>query len=226
MHGWVYQIFHPWHWLTYGQNAAGVGLIGLFSYTLYTRRMMKLGERNQRANITPILILSGQVRFTVSSMEPVPPGAGAWPLHRPTEYRAEMTIRNIGQGTAIFLQAWWQPVSAAFSISDTSLLNRTPAATEVSPSKNELLKGESAEVVVRKISAQAADAPLLFVMDTIDQANGRHQIKILFSGMKESTIAVTMAHAQGDSFGERVAAFAARLKEILNAIKRIVLSSE
>lgn len=201
MHGWVYQIFHPWHWLTYGQNAAGMGLIGLFFYTLYTRRMMKLGEKNQRANITPILILSGQVRFTASRMEPLPPGAGSWLAQQPTEYRAEMTIRNVGQGTAIFLQFWWQPVSAAFSISNTSLLKRSPTSIDSGSSKDELLRGESTDIAVRNISAKAADAPLLFVMDAIDQANGRHQLKILFSGMKQNTISVTMAHAQGDSLG-------------------------
>src|ERR1019366_4887010 len=56
---WLYQVTHPWHWLTYGQNAAGLqalcaflALIGLIFYTLYTRRMMMLGELTRRAAIT------------------------------------------------------------------------------------------------------------------------------------------------------------------------------
>jgi multidrug efflux pump subunit AcrA (membrane-fusion protein) len=26
-HPWLYQVLHPWHWLTYGQNATGIGVL-------------------------------------------------------------------------------------------------------------------------------------------------------------------------------------------------------
>lgn len=78
MQNFRYQILHPWHWLTYGQNASGIaavaaviaalavvlGLIGLYFYTRYTRNMMLLGQETQRANITPILVSSGPIEFT------------------------------------------------------------------------------------------------------------------------------------------------------------------
>lgn len=71
-----YQLLHPWHWLTYGQNAtalgavvACLGFIGLIFYTLYTRRMMKLGENTRRAAITPVLISRGGVQFDATAFE-------------------------------------------------------------------------------------------------------------------------------------------------------------
>jgi hypothetical protein len=48
MHITFYQVLHPWHWLTYGQNAAALaglaaiaGTFILYRYTVYTRRMME-----------------------------------------------------------------------------------------------------------------------------------------------------------------------------------------
>jgi hypothetical protein len=59
-----YQFRHPWHWLTYGQNASAlsvavsaVGLIVIVLYTLYTRRMMLLAGQTRRGELYPILAL-------------------------------------------------------------------------------------------------------------------------------------------------------------------------
>jgi hypothetical protein len=53
----LYQFFHPWHWLTYGQNISAVGLFVLFFYTIYTRRMMLIAKQTRRGELYPILIL-------------------------------------------------------------------------------------------------------------------------------------------------------------------------
>ena len=55
-HPQMYQLFHPWHWLAYGQNAAVVALVGLAAYVYYTKRMMTAAEITRQLTLTPYLI--------------------------------------------------------------------------------------------------------------------------------------------------------------------------
>jgi hypothetical protein len=89
-----YQVLHPWHWLTYSQNAAAVQAVGallgfilLWRYTVYIRRMMELAELTRRASLTPI--------FTAKKIEPIFNGGDL--------VRVAVTVRNIGQGPAAML---------------------------------------------------------------------------------------------------------------------------
>src|SRR5580692_9869699 len=107
-----YQILHPWHWLTYGQNASGVsavaavtaalaavlGLIGLYFYAKYTRKMMLLQQEMQRATITPILVSSGPIEFAPAEF--VQNLGAELGLIAPdvTAYRPVLAIRNVGEG--------------------------------------------------------------------------------------------------------------------------------
>jgi hypothetical protein len=52
-----YQLLHPWHWLTYSQNASVVTLIVVVFYTRYTRRMMLLAQQTRRGELYPLLVL-------------------------------------------------------------------------------------------------------------------------------------------------------------------------
>ena len=221
----TYQLLHPWHWLTYGQNAtalgavvACLGFIGLVFYTFYTRRMMKLGEDTRRATITPVLISRGGVQFDATDFD----GVIATGLPSPviTEYSAILKVRNIGEGAALFLQAWGQPVSQAFDVNDTSILIRTAHALGGVHELTELFKGESTDVSFPGFKPADLQRRWVFVVDCIDQSNGKHQLKILRTGLPNGETHVSMAHRSGDTLGERAEKIASRFVEILNAIIR------
>jgi hypothetical protein len=218
MHSLVYQILHPWHWLTYGQNAAGLGLIGLFFYTLYTRRMMKLGEATRRANLTPEFSLRVLPEFvpTAYDVQIVTQFGSTEP--KVIEYSVVMNIRNIGEGPAIGLQSWHQPVSTKFNIDGSSILLKTSGAFQGLQQGEgaELLKGEITKITFPGFKSGLV--PWLFVVEATDLANGKNQLKILMSGPKETT--VRMVHALGDSLGERIVGGVNRFVEILAAVKK------
>jgi hypothetical protein len=152
MKNFFYQILHPWHWLTYGQNATGLaaaaallGLVGLYFYTRYTRRMMELGELTNRATITPILVSSGAVQLEAAATDQTPASELGFLDPTVTAIRAIVRVRNVGEGAAIYLDSWAQTVSATFEI-DTSILTRTSHVISGEHTVHELLKGESTEV--------------------------------------------------------------------------------
>jgi hypothetical protein len=221
----TYQFHHPWHWLTYGQNATALGvvvacfgLIGLVFYTFYTRRMMKLGEDTRRATITPVLISRGGVQFDATAFDP-PTVVVGLPSPTITEYRATLNVRNIGEGAALFLQAWCQPVSQAFDVNDTSILSRTPHAAIGEHELTELFKGEFTGVAFPGFKPTDLHRRWVFIVDCIDQSNGKHQLKILRTGLPSGETHVSMAHS-GDTLGERVEKCVSRFVEILNAVIR------
>jgi hypothetical protein len=94
MNSHLYQFIHPWHWLTYGQNAAGMGLLGLFFYTLYTRRMMVIAQETRRASLFPLLVIRANA---------------------PLDQKRDIVVENTG-GSALNIMVWNQPVSARFTL--------------------------------------------------------------------------------------------------------------
>src|SRR5262249_31446146 len=156
-----YQVLHPWHWLTYGQNATAlgvvvaiVGTIVLYFYTRYTRRMMKtqsialqMQESALRATITPKLVAHGDVDFVATQLDHAQQGADIG-LQQPTItlYNGVLTIRNVGVGAALFLKGWTQPVSDKFDASNSSILGKTAPVTEAWPERTTLMMGESTSV--------------------------------------------------------------------------------
>ena len=136
---WLYQVEHPWHWLTYGQNAAALqalcallALMGLFLHTLYTRRMMRLGNWTRRASITPV--------FTAKEIVPHYFGDGA------KVFRVSMTIKNLGEGPAVIIWAWHQPVSDKFSVFDSGIVTQPANVATGSVPESDLMKGDSMEI--------------------------------------------------------------------------------
>jgi hypothetical protein len=222
MSPWQYQLLHPWHWLTYGQNAAALqavsaffGVIGLLLYVLDTRRMRQIGELTRRASMTPL--------FTARDLNPY------YVLGNEGLFQISMTIRNVGEGVATVLLAWHQPVSAHFSVFDNEILTMSKIAKSVTVPANDLMKGES--MVVDFVAFNPDDltddsecvfkpnTKWLFVVDSIDQAQGRHQLKMLKNVGDDVPCDMSMTHALGDTFGERVVKSIRRGVEILLGVK-------
>jgi hypothetical protein len=195
-----YQTLHPWHWLTYGQNATGVaalatllGLVGLYFYTRYTRRMMELGELTNRATVTPILVSSGSVQLEPATIQQTPASELGFLDPMVTALRAIVTVRNVGEGAAIYLDSWAQVVSAAFEIDD-SILTRTAHVISGEHAVHELLKGESAEMRFAPFKPSEVGGRLLFVIECSDPVNGFHQLQMLYSGLPNGEATVAMVH--------------------------------
>ena len=148
----LYQLLHPWHWLTYGQNAAGVGLIVLIFYTIYTRRMMLLAQETRRGELYPMLILQ---RTDVR------------------EGYLELFIENVGAGALLNAVEWGQHVSQRFELGDT-FLERLPeveahfAGTMVSKSKLTL-----------NTNVDGSELRILQVVEGTDSFGGRQQFCVL-----------------------------------------------
>jgi hypothetical protein len=86
----------------------------------------------------------------------------------------------------------------------------------------ELLSGESTKVSFAGFKKQDLQRRWLFVIDSIDHSNGRHQLRVVRSWFPSNETFVSMVHSRGDSLGERVESIANRYVEILNAIKRTI----
>jgi hypothetical protein len=57
------------------------------------------------------------------------------------------------------------------------------------------------------------------VVDAIDQAQGRHQLKMVTAFEEPPNTDISMAHSLGDTFGERWMRLVTRTVEILKATK-------
>lgn len=182
--------------------------------------MMKIGEETRKAIIVPILISRGGVRFVPTDVEHSPASQIGLASPRITRYRAVLSIRNIGEGAAIFMTSWSQPVSESFNTGSALILTRTAHATMGNQELTELFKGEAAEVSFAGFQESDLNRRWLFVVDAIDQANGKHQLQVLRLGNPDGEEIKTMVHGPGDSLGERVEKMVNRCVEILNAVIR------
>lgn len=149
----LYQILHPWHWVTYGQNAAGVasvaailGLIGLYFYTRYTRKMMLLQQETQRATVTPILVSTGAIEFVPLETKENPAAQLGLIAPTVTGYRPVLTVRNVGEGAAIYITSWAQAVTEKFTMGGSILFLQSPDTNGGDQQLQALVKGESMEI--------------------------------------------------------------------------------
>ena len=203
----VYQVLHPWHWLTYGQNAAAVaalaavvGFIVLFFYTLYTRRMMRTQSRTMEiqaqtmemqrrilqmqesaasATIIPKLVAQGDVEFVPVELEHNNATDIGLQQPRVTLCSAVLNVRNVGAGAALFLKGWNQPVSDQFCTDSSDILANTNQVSEVWAQLTELMTGESTSITFQGFKPEDLHRRWLFVIDTIDQTNRKHQLQLL-----------------------------------------------
>lgn len=160
MNQWAYQLFHPWHWLTYGQNAAGVQTItavlaffGLIAYTVYTRRMKTLQQETRRGELFPTLALS---------------------TYQDEGTGISVGIRNVGRGAALNAKFWHQPVSEKYELDEFMLVPKIPVETSF---LGALMEGESKTIEI-DISGFLAKK-YLFVLDCHDVLGGKHQFRVL-----------------------------------------------
>lgn len=206
-----YQLLHPWHWLTYGQNATAfaalvalAGLVGLYFYTRYTRRMMQVQEATARASIRPILVAQGiggaDLEFSPLRTNWLP-GSDALIGRGPreiAEYKTSLSIRNVGAGAALLLTGWHQKISEKFTDEPQRILNKTAQAKDAACGLTELLHGEVTTVTFGGINANDLDARWLFVIEAIDQTNERHQFHLLRTPVPGHTPELSMSMVHGE----------------------------
>lgn len=150
----LYQLLHPWHWLTYGQNASVVGLIVVVFYTIYTRRMMLLAQQTRRGELYPILALQ-EVIVKNDSMD--------------------LAIKNVGAGPLLNVFQWGQPVSERFELEGTFL--ERPSAIGQSFGGS-MLRGEGR---ILNTPVGASQSRVLLVLEGTDSVGGGHQFCFLRS---------------------------------------------
>lgn len=197
----LYQALHPWHWLTYGQNAAGVAavaatlaLVGLYFYTRYTRRMMLLQQETQRATITPILVSTGPIEFAPLESKEDPAAQLGLIAPEVTAYRPVLTVRNVGLGAAIYITSWAQTVTEKFTMGSSILFLQSPDTNAGNQQLQALLQGESMEIKFGLMNPSQVKGRLLFVVQCRDAANRRHQLQLLYSNWPEGSVQMTMVH--------------------------------
>ena len=226
----IYQVLHPWHWLTYGQNAAAVaalaavvGFIVLFFYTLYTRRMMKTQSRTMEiqartmdlqvqtmemqgrilqmqesaasAVIIPKLVAQGDVEFVPIELDHNEVTDIGIQQPRVTLCSAVLNIRNVGAGAALFLKGWNQPVTDQF-LGNSDILVNTTQVKEVWAQSTELMSGESTSITFQGFKPEDLHRRWIFVIDTIDQTNRKHQLQLLRTprASGQTDVSVSMCH--------------------------------
>jgi hypothetical protein len=196
----IYQIMHPWHWLTYGQNATAVaaaaaclGLIGLYFYTRSTRTMMGLQQPTARASLTPILVADDVDFVTEDIMVEVAPGVMQ---PKPFKGRATLNVRNIGQGAALYTRAWCQPVTDQFVANASTILEKTPHANGTEGFAH-LLPSETAPLVIAGLNPDIVGRRRILVVETIDATSLRHQLQIVLTPVApgQTGTEIAMVHA-------------------------------
>jgi hypothetical protein len=148
----LYQLLHPWHWLTYSQNASAITLIVVALYTLYTRRMMLLAQQTRRGELYPILALQ-EVILGNGSMD--------------------LVIKNVGTGPMLNVFQWGQPVSERFKVGG-AFLERPPAIGQ--SFGGSMLRGEGRTL---SVGVDPSEPRVLLVLEGTDSVGGRHQFCFL-----------------------------------------------
>jgi hypothetical protein len=165
----AYQFLHPWHWLTYGQNATVVMLIVVVFYTVYTRRMMLLAQQTRRGDLYPSLILQH------------------WETKTGT---LEFVIMNVGAGPLLNAFRWGACVSQKFVIGNNFL--------EPPPEAESRFAGSLVPqaTLTLHIPISGTETRTLEVVEGTDLVGGRHQFCLLrcLVGPGKDTPQVRMVH--------------------------------
>jgi hypothetical protein len=148
------QLVHPWHWLTYGNNAGAfaslmslAALVGLVFYTRYTKNMMKVALETRRAEIIPYVVVEKRTPENI--------------------FVDQLEVLNLG-GPAVNCNLWQARVSDSFSIGSTFLEKPDGViATFIGPIRKD------AKITIR--IEHNADQTFLTVLECRDLANERHQ---------------------------------------------------
>ena len=174
MGNFFYQVFHPWHWLTYGQNASGLGLVVLVFYTLYTRTMMLEAERARRGSMVPRLAI------TCRKVAPC---------------TDEVEVINVG-GPALDLQTFRIPDAESFRFHANGF--KPPAGTD-RLSLGILLRDQPP--LKLRVAPCAKNRPALHIVECIDIFRVKHQLIVLCIYVDADTCEYTSEWTGPDSWG-------------------------
>jgi hypothetical protein len=145
----LYQLAHPWHWLTYGQNSQGVGILGLIFYSWCTYRLLRLGRVTEYSKVRPYLVLQETKK----------------PL-------TNFIIQNVG-GTAVNVRHWQQFVSDGFHLNNTFL--ECSSREKVDFAGSILTLGQCEIGVEFEVPGKRR----LYVFDCHDTGQYRHQFAVI-----------------------------------------------
>ena len=188
------------------------GLLGLFFYTLETRRMRKTQDDVRRASFTPILSISAwepkvPSEFVHDAEGNIVFGPGRKPLKMAVQnqYGIRLQISNIGQGPATAITAWQRPVTSSFKLEGSDIYPLDSRCVLAEDAAMQLARDASFDFNWELISSLS---PALIVVECADVALGKHQLQVLVSpappGQHRLEVEGRMIHATGDSFGERL----------------------
>lgn len=147
-----YQVLHPWHWLTYGQNASGLGLIVLVLYTIYTRTMMLEAERARRGAMVPRLAIA---------------------VRRKAPYLEEVELINVG-GPALDTQTFRLYDAESFRVTRYGL--KPPTGTD-QHSLGIILRDQPA--VKLRVAPFAKGEPAMHIVECTDIFREKHQLIVV-----------------------------------------------
>ncbi len=162
----IYQILHPWHWLTYGNNASGVasvcavlGLIGLALYVCYTKAIMDATLSSYQASFFPVLTAT---------------------LSDTSQFFIHWRLRNLGRGPARNIRVWrieeGNDAPSLFKRRQYLPDERAWHCGTLLPDHDE---AEAFEIHYEYASGEDA---FLVVIDAEDNAGNSHQLQILSYG--------------------------------------------
>lgn len=169
-----------WNWLVCGNNATAVAtltavaaFLGLWFYTVYTRRMMQIAQETRRAEIYPVLVMKGT---------PVTNGENA-----------QIEILNIG-GPAVTSMTWTQLVSDKFRLIGGVYLMRDPSLSQ--QFKGALQNNQTIQITVHRNPRQRT----LHLIDCEDTRQGKHQFEILIDWRTDVELSVEAQMVHPDLF--------------------------
>jgi hypothetical protein len=165
-HPYLYQVLHPWHWVTYGQNAAAVGLIGLALYTYFTYRLFRHSQDIERAKLLPYLVLQNS--------------------NDPKTALDKVVVQNIG-APATNLVFWKTTVSHKFKFSEELVIDPYAHLSF----EGSMLRDGTREI---DVSAEKPGERYLYVFEMSDVARGFHQFGFLRTRTLDNLEISTMAH--------------------------------
>lgn len=157
VHPYLYQVCHPWHWLTYGQNATAVAAVvsviaffGLLLYTVYTKRMWWISQQTRDDALKPYLVLE-----SIQDID---------------AFRSRVILTNLG-ANAVNTSIWQQHVTDSFQFKPMFWENKSNNPVE--------FVGTFRSNQTKEFAYLHGSSPAhIMVIDFKDVAKKRHQFAI------------------------------------------------
>lgn len=157
-------------WVAGQSIFALVGLLILFKYTQYTKRMMELQLETRRAEIAPVFTLSSLSGSANASMKSQTTDERSLP-----QRNIHMRVRNIGKGPALRFTGWHGPISPTFQLDKSKMLARRSVDQHGVSTSFEVLANEPAEMVFQLVESKH----WLCVLECEDTGGYKHQFQLI-----------------------------------------------